>query len=153
MRVLLLCVAFGLQLSAQAGTIYKCTEGGRTTYGDRPCKGSGATLAVQPAPPPDPAFEARQERARALVGAIDARRAEQAAHDDALARDAARRQQQQTQDKARYCTQLRLRQQAAAEQDGRAIAIARRENKGFMEQRARYNDRQRASEMAAQCPS
>ena len=153
MRALLFCAALGLNLTAQADTIYKCTEGGRTTYGDRPCKGSGGTLAVQPAPPPDPAFAARQERARALADDIDAEHAEQDAHERQLAQDAARHRQRQADDQARACDGLRQRHQAAAERDGRAIATTRGPLNTRLVQRARDNARQRAQEMAKQCPS
>lgn len=42
-----------LPISASAGTMYKCTVGGHTSFQDRPCEGSGAQqnkLQVRPVP-------------------------------------------------------------------------------------------------------
>lgn len=141
-------------LPAQAGTIYKCTEGGRTAYGDRPCaSGRASELAVQAAPPPDPELAARLQRQRALAQDIDARRAAQAASDERDARDAARRQERQAHERRRQCERLRLQHEAAAEGEQRALARARGAHRAREQSRARDNERKRAGIMAEQCPA
>lgn len=39
-----------LTTSAQAGDMYRCTDGGQTTYSDKPCSGSAQKITVQPPP-------------------------------------------------------------------------------------------------------
>jgi hypothetical protein len=155
MRALIFFAALGLSLTVQAGTLYKCTEAGRTTYGDRPCAGAAGSkaFAVRPAPPPDPALEERQARARTLVADIDAKRAAQDARDERDARDAARRGQQQAQEKRSHCDRLRLQHDAAAVEDGRAVIRARGLQKDVQADMAKYNERHRAKVMATQCPA
>lgn len=153
MRAIMLAAGCCLFLSAQAGTIYKCSEAGRTVYREQPCAGTGSVLAVPPAPAPDPASAARQERARALVADIDARKADESALAERDARDAARRQQREAQERERHCSRLRVKHQADAERDGRAIARARGPAKDWAERQARDNDRQRAQAMKAECPA
>lgn len=135
-----------------AGTMYKCTEGGRTTYGDRPCAGGRvAELAVQEAPPPDPELEARLARQRALAQDIDARNAAQTAREERETRDAARREEREAQDKRRFCEQLHLQHEAADANEQRAIARAHARQKDMEDYRARENRRKRAKVMAERC--
>lgn len=57
----LLLLALALPAGAQA--LHKCTVDGKTSYSQQPCeKGVGTTLAVPPAPPPDPAAAADLKR-------------------------------------------------------------------------------------------
>ena len=67
---------------ALAGALYKCLEGGRVIYADRPCNGAGAPLALAPAPAPDPLQAARLADARATLQALDKRLSEQAQRED-----------------------------------------------------------------------
>lgn len=152
MRAFIFLTACCLWLPAQAGDIYKCSEGGRTVYREQPCNGAGAVLSMPPAPRPDPDFEARQARARNLVADIEARDAEQDALDERDARDAARRQQRQAEDRARHCLALRQRHQAESEREGRAIARNRGQARAWAEQDARSNERLRARALANECP-
>lgn len=134
----ILCLASG---AAAAGTIYKCQEGGRTSYHDRPCGQGAVALKVQAAPAPAPEALQRLARERALLQEIeDARtvREEQAARDGARARRAAAALK-------RRCAKLRLQQQWAIEDSRRAG----REDA----ERARIKARRQAEALAVECPA
>jgi len=145
-----LCLCLCLCQEARADTVYKCVEGGRTTYTDRPCPASGKTrtLAVQAAPAPDPDNAARQERARAVLEDLDAERARKATLEERDARDADRRRQQAASDRRR-CDNLRLQQKWAEEDAARGAGPAR----GPEQERARARARRQAEALAAQCPT
>src|SRR5689334_14192253 len=49
MRALFILIAFSLPAFASAQAVYKCTQGGKTSYSDRPCA-HGASTALPPAP-------------------------------------------------------------------------------------------------------
>ncbi|MGH8854846.1 MAG: DUF4124 domain-containing protein, partial [Telluria sp.] len=59
-----LCV---LGQTAAAGTIYKCSEGGRVSYHDRPCGASAVELATPAVPASAPQARERLARQRALL--------------------------------------------------------------------------------------
>ena len=126
---------------ALAGTIYKCHEGGRVSYGDRPCSGAGAPLAVRAAPAPDPATQARMARAHELAREIDARHAEQTLRENLDAERARRASLAQRQ----RCDKLRLQRQWL-EQD---LARTRDDAK----EAARIKLRRQIETMAVECPA
>lgn len=47
-----------LAASTSEGQVYRCTEGGRTVYADKPCGAADATVSVPVAPPPPRAEQA-----------------------------------------------------------------------------------------------
>ncbi|MEW7847172.1 DUF4124 domain-containing protein [Massilia aurea] len=153
MRALVLLVVFCLTAPAHADNLYKCTDGGRVTYGDRPCSGKSAAFAVRPPPPPDPALEARLASARNYVASLASKRAAQDTHDAQLAQQAARRQHDAASEKRTYCSNLRLRHMDAAERDQRTIGNARLDQKPWRESQAKANLRERARLVAEQCPA
>lgn len=114
--ILAACVA----CQAQAA-IYKCHEGARVSYSDRPCPGAGAALALRPAPPPDPATAARLERARAMAAGIDQQHAEQVLREE---RDGERARRAALALRKR-CDKLRLQRQWLEEDLARSRADAR----------------------------
>ena len=139
------CVLAGASAGAFADPVYKCTDGGRTTYGDRPCAAGRATEL--PPPPagirPEGAESVATRDARTLLELEKlriAREREQARGDRADARDAraaaARR---------KTCARLALRRTWAEEDvartHGRARAAAER-------RLARARDA-----MAVECPA
>ena len=79
--IVLCATCYAVCRLATAGTVYKCHEGARVSYIDRPCAGAGAPLALPPAPQPDPVQAARLAAARTALAAIDGARTAQAARD------------------------------------------------------------------------
>jgi len=149
---IMLAAAACWSLPVQAGTMYKCTEGGRTTYTDAPCAtGRVAALAVEEAPPPDPELAARLARQRALAQDIDARNAAQAAGYEQEARYAGRRDGLLERETRQYCAQLREQHKAIDAEEQRAILEAPGTRKGLERARARENWRQRDRVMAERC--
>lgn len=136
----LICLAS----QAAAGTIYKCQEGGRISYHDRPCGQGALVLHVQAAPAPAPEALERLARERARLQEIEharAARAERAARDRARAQRAAAAQR-------RRCDRLRLRHKWAEEDAARAG----REG-GAAAERARTRARRQAEALAVECPA
>jgi len=140
-RLLFIATACLVCQPAAAGAVYKCHEGGRVIYADRPCPGAGAALPVRPAPPPDPQTQARMERARDMALRIDQLRAEQRLREERAA-DAARRAALALR---KRCDKLRLQGQWLAEDLGRARGDAR--------EAARIKLRRQAETMAVECPA
>ena len=126
---------------AAAGAVYKCHEGGRVSYVDRPCPGAGAELPVRAAPPPDPETQARLARARAMALEIDKLRAAQAAREE---QDGERARRAGLALRQR-CARLRLQQQWL-EQD-----LAR--TRGDAKEAARIKLRRQAETLAVECPA
>lgn len=145
----LLCVASACLLwhagaALAAGAVYKCHEGGRVIYADRPCAGIGAELPVRAAPAPDPATEKRLRRAHALARELDAKRAERAEHDRREARDDERARRAVLAQRQR-CARLRLELKWREED----LAHAR----GAAQGAARTRLRRQAEAVAMQCPA
>jgi len=118
-RTLLILASLAACATAQAQTIYKCSSGGKVTYGEQPCSaGTQATLAVPPAPPPDPELKERLARQKALAESLEKERRDAAvqAAKDARPVAAARASPQQ-----QRCEKLRL-QLKWAEEDLRKAA-------------------------------
>ncbi|WP_229491911.1 DUF4124 domain-containing protein [Massilia sp. HP4] len=127
--------------STAAGAIYKCHEGGRVSYADRPCPGAGAELPLRAAPPPDPETQARMLRARDLALEIDKLRAEQTMREE---RDAERARRAALALQKR-CDKLRLQRQWLEEDLARTRADAKEE--------ARTKLRRQAETLAVECPA
>ncbi len=128
--------------SASAQTMYKCADGARVSYGDRPCtSGTASVVAIVPAPAADPETAARLARQHALAQQLTLR--------DVL-EDAAVRQEQQRLRRAAAsqktkCDRLRLRHQWARED----VGIAPKKSSAAAERKAR----RQAQALALECPS
>lgn len=124
-----------------AGAIYKCHEGGRVTYADRPCPGPGAELPVRAAPAPDRETQARMARARDMALEIDQLRAEQALREE---RDGERARRAGLAVRKR-CDKLRLQRQWLEEDLART--------RGDAKEAARIKARRQAETLAVECPA
>ena len=72
-------VIAALSMGSAAAEIFKCTDGGKTTYQDQPCRGSGTPLVVDTSPNGSGGGDARDaqdslERLRANVSELEAAR-------------------------------------------------------------------------------
>ncbi|HEY0488202.1 MAG TPA: DUF4124 domain-containing protein [Telluria sp.] len=122
--------------AASAQPVYKCSAGGKVGYQQQPCSsGAQATIAVPPAPPPDPDLTERLARQKALAESFDKERSK-AAPARPLAARAAPAQQR--------CDKLRL-QLRWAEEDLRKAA-------GPGTEALRLKVRRQAEAMAVECP-
>jgi hypothetical protein len=127
--------------TAAAGTIYKCKEGGRTSYHDQPCGHAALALKVQAAPAPAPEALRRIARERAMLQEIEDLRA---AREERAARDNVRAQRAAAALKRR-CDRLRLQRKWAEEDLARA---GRDQAEG-----ARIKARRQAEALAVECPA
>jgi hypothetical protein len=138
MMAVMLC-ALAQPVAAQ--TIYKCTVGGKVSYGEQPCAdGKTSTLAMPPAPDPAPAAALlKQEKAR-LAAFQKERKALEAREDREMQRAA--RAAASTRQK---CDRLRLQSKWADEDAARAgkSTVAA----------ARLKARRQAEALAVQCPA
>ncbi len=141
LRLLPIATACILCHAQAAGAIYKCHEGGRVTYADRPCPGAGAELPVRAAPPPDPETLARFDRARDMALDIDKQRAEQNLREE---RDAERSRRAALALRKR-CDKLRLQRQWLEEDLART--------RGDAKDAARIKVRRQAETLAVECPA
>jgi len=140
-RQLLIAIACLLCENAVADTIYKCHEGGRVSYADRPCAGAGAPLPVRAAPAPDPATQARLARAHDLAREIDKMRAEQTAREQ---QDHERASRAALAERKR-CDKLRLQRQWLEEDLART--------RGDAKEAVRIKVRRQIETMAVECPA
>lgn len=139
-RMLLVLAGLAVCALAPAQTIYKCSTGGKVTYGEQPCSaGKQATLEVPPPPPPDPELKQRLARQKALAESLDKERRDAAAQAAKAARPAAARASPQL---AR-CEKLRL-QLKWAEEDLRKAA-------GPATEPLRLKAQRQAEAMAVEC--
>jgi hypothetical protein len=141
MRTLLAAVMLcALAQGAAAQTVYKCSVGGRVSYGEQPCAdGKGSMLAAPPAP--DAAAAAallKQEKARlaALQKERATRETREEKESERAARAAAAAQRQ--------CDRLRLQGKWAQEDAARAGKAAAAG--------ARLKARRQAEALAVECP-
>ncbi|MCC2974506.1 DUF4124 domain-containing protein [Massilia sp. IC2-476] len=132
--------------AATADTIYKCNEGGRISYHDRPCGQNAVALKVQtPAPAPE-ALE-RLARERAMLQEIeDARLARD--EQEARAGTRAERLRQAASSQKRRCDKLRLQQKWLEEEEART-----RRDADQGSERARSKARRQAELLAVECPA
>jgi len=144
MHRFLVLLACAMSQLASAATIYKCVEGGRVSYGDRPCPGPGRVIAVPAAPPPDDALQERLERSRASLA-----QREKARLADAAAEQRQReRAQRAAVTEGRRCNKLRLQRQWAAED----LARQRSDTRESAREAARIKARRLADTAALECP-
>ena len=147
---LLACCALALPLQALAAQpVYKCSAGGKTTYGDKPCAdGRGVVL-----PPPaagvqlEEAARVPTQDARTLLELEKlriAREREQDKQDERAARASAHAEKAATA-KRKQCDRLRLRVKWADEDLARAH--------GRQRDAARIKARRAAEKMAVECPA
>jgi hypothetical protein len=140
----LICLA---SQAAAAGTIYKCKEGGRISYHDRPCGQAAVALHVQAAPAPAPDTLRHLARERAMLQEIEDARA---AREERAARERARtrRAERAAAAQRRRCDRLRLQRKWSYEDAARAG----REG-GERAERARTRARRQAEALAVECPA
>ena len=136
------CAVFA---SAAAQTMYKCTEAGTLSYGDRPCTtGPSRELTIAPAPAPDPETMARLARQRALALLLMQRDAARDVYEEReLKREEQRARRAASAHKLK-CDRLQLRQQWAQE-DVRRAADKSAET-------AHIKARRQREAMALECP-
>ncbi|WP_229217424.1 hypothetical protein [Massilia forsythiae] len=164
--------------SALAAPVYKCSAGGKVSYGDRPCaQGTSATLPPAPgvAPPgadavvtgdsrtlleldppstPAPAARAGDEQ-RSMLAEQRVRQKElQRLQKERLAQEKAERKEQQKLARAdasrrKTCARLRLRHKWAEEDAARAWLDA----KPAARDAARRKEKRQAEALALECPA
>lgn len=141
LRHLSMLTTCALCQAAAAGTIYKCVEGGRTHYTDRPCAGAGTELALPAAPAPDLDAAARLARNRAALLELEKLRAARELREE---REAVRARREATALRRR-CDKLRLEHKWAQEDQ--------RRSSGEAAEKAAIKARRQAEALAVQCPA
>ena len=147
MTRLSLILALGLLATAgQAQPVYKCSDGGKTSYSDRPCAGG----ASKPLPPPPGGISPADTMgpqggdARTLLALEKARIArEKAAEQEAKAEA---RQAKTMHARRQKCDKLRLRRKWAEEDLARTVH-------GPKHEAARLKARRQAEALAVECPA
>jgi hypothetical protein len=149
---LTLALTLVLATAAPAGaaqSVYKCSSGGKVSYGDRPCAG-GTGMRLPPpdvgVTPPEASAVATRD-ARTLLALEKLRIAREAAQekDDARARQAEARSARAAQAGRKRCDKLRLRHKWAGEDLARAGAGA--------QDAARRKLHRQAEALALECPA
>lgn len=142
MAVMATCVLAGAALAQpQAGAVYKCTVGGKVSYGEHPCA-RGTTLELKMPPPVDAsAAGARLERDKARLAELEQGRTARAQVEE-RERDRAARAAAAVR---RKCERLRLKA-TWLDQD---VARAGREATDA----ARLKARRQAEALAVECPA
>ena len=141
LRQLSVLTTCALCQAAAAGTIYKCVEGGRIHYTDRPCRGAGTELAIPAAPVADADALARLERNRATLLELEKLRVTRELREE---RESIRARRENTALRKR-CDKLRL-QHKWAEEDQRRSSGAAAETAGIKARRQR-------EALAVECPA
>ena len=136
---LVLCA---LAQAATAQTIYKCSEGGKVSYGEQPCADGKARALVVPPAPADTGSAARDlARDKARLAALQKERGANEAREEREAQRAARAAATQRE----KCEQLRLKAKWSLED----LAGAGRDATDA----ARVKARRQAEALAIQCPA
>ena len=145
-RLFLFLAASLLATTVHAQSVYKCSEGGKTSYSDRPCAGG----ASKPLPPPPVGISPADTMgpqggdARTLHALEKARIArEKAAEQEAKAEA---RQAKTAQAKRQKCDKLRLRRKWAEEDLARTVH-------GPKHEAARLKARRQLEALAVECPA
>ena len=145
-RLFLFLAASLLAATVHAQSVYKCSEGGKTSYSDRPCAG-GASKAMPPPPvgiSPADTMGPQGGDARTLLALEKARIArEKAAEQEAKAEA---RQAKTAQAKRQKCDKLRLRRKWAEEDLARTVH-------GPKHEAARLKARRQLEALAVECPA
>jgi hypothetical protein len=138
MATLVLCA---LAQGAAAQTIYKCSAGGKVSYGEQPCAdGKATTLAVPPAPDAG-AAAAQLEQDKARLAEFQKDRAARETREEKERQRAARMAASVRQ----KCERLRLQSKWAEEDAARA-------GKATLAS-ARLKAKRQAQALAVQCPA
>ena len=140
-----LCLA-SFSNGAAADTIYKCSEGGRPSYSDRPCGPAAVILKVQAQPATSEALQ-RLARERALLQEIEDARADGDKREAQQLRESERAQRAASAASAerRRCDKRRLQRKWLDEDSARAG--------GDEGERARLKARRQAEVLAVECPA
>jgi len=140
----ILAIACLLSGPALAQTMYKCLEGGKPVYADRPCGKSAVELDLHVAPAAPQEAAERLAREKAFLAEVEG---ERAAEDRRIARAAvqAQRVQRELALQRRHCDKLRLQAKWAGE-DSRQLS---REEQA----KARIKARRQAEALAVECPA
>ena len=129
--------------SAQA--VYKCSQGGKVSYGDRPCADGRGTRLAPPAagvtPPEAGAVAARDARTLLELEKLRIGREK----DDAREQRDQARQARAAQARHKHCATLRLRHKWALEDLARAD--------GKSQEAARRKARRQAEALVVECPA
>ena len=141
LRQLSVLTTCALCQAAAAGTIYKCVEGGRIHYTDRPCSGAGTELAIPAAPVADADALARLERNRATLLELEKLRVTRELREE---RESIRARRENTALRKR-CDKLRL-QHKWAEED-------QRRSSGAAAETADIKARRQREALAVECPA
>ncbi|MET0983446.1 MAG: DUF4124 domain-containing protein [Telluria sp.] len=141
-RIMVVMAACMLAGGAAAQPIYKCTAGGKVSYGEHPCAhGTATALTVPPAPADAAAAAARLERDKARLAELQNGRAARALAEERDAGRAAKAAAAQRQ----KCDRLRLKQRWLDDD----LAQAGREATGA----ARLKAKRQAEALAVECPA
>jgi type IV secretory pathway VirB10-like protein len=140
---LLLALSMG-QGQATAQTIYKCTSGGQTSYGEAPCAaGSMQQMLEQPAaPPPAPASAERSEQLRQQADNLTKQRHQREAKEEQVQQRADKTAARQRE----RCASLKLHQRWAFED------AAQGKNAGKDSAKAALKTQRAAEKLALACP-
>jgi len=145
-RIFFILAAGLFATAGQAQSVYKCSDGGRTSYSDRPCAGG----ASKPLPPPPVGISPADTMgpqggdARTLLELEKARIARektQEKEERALAKQA-----KTAQARRQKCDKLRLRRKWAEEDLARTVH-------GPKHEAARLKARRQAEALAVECPA
>jgi len=133
----MLCV---LAQGAAAQTVYKCSSGGKVSYGEQPCAGGKGTLLAPPPAPDTGAAAAQLKQEKARLAALQNERALRDTRDEKDSERAARAAAAAQ----RKCARLRLQGKWAAEDAARAGKAAA--------PGARLKAQRQAEALAVECP-
>jgi hypothetical protein len=146
MRLIFILAASLLTSAAHAQAVYKCSEGGKASYSDRPCA-RGASKPLPPAPSgisPADTMGPQGGDARTLLELEKARIAREKAQEK---EDRAQAKQARTFHARRQkCDKLRLRHKWAEEDLARTVH-------GPKHEAARLKARRQAEALAVECPA
>jgi hypothetical protein len=145
-RLLPILAASLLATAVQAQAVYKCSEGGKTSYSDRPC----AQGTSKPLPPPPVGISPADTMgpqggdARTLLELEKARIAREKAQEKEERAQA--KQARAAQARRQKCDKLRLRRKWAEEDLARTVH-------GPKHEAARLKARRQAETLAVECPA
>lgn len=147
----ILIVALALLLangSAIADTIYKCSSGGKISYGQTPCQdGPSVVLKTGPAPVQSAADQALLARQSKDAARIDAEQRKQAEKDRKQAQRDDERRARAAAASAKKCAALKLRSQWALD-DARKLM-----DTPAAQARAKVKASRAAEQLALECPA
>jgi hypothetical protein len=132
--------------SAVADIIYKCSSGGKISYGQTPCQdGPSVVLKAAPPPVPDAADQARLARQSGEAARMAADRRKQAEKDQRQAQRDGERRARAAAASAKKCAALKLRSKWASDD-------ARTADTPTAQAKAKVNASRAAEQLALECP-